>query len=408
MIPLNSIHSKIQMPTLTSNSHALETVPATSHISDLIPVTHHLTEGRDRLAPSGWGRTDTTSDSPDLIMADRGTWSMRDTIDGGGGYDTIRGFIPGSDAFDAFAPTVHNVERAELMADGVNGTLDLSNWTGLKYLEVDGSLEPGLNAEMTFFNIKSETTSLAVNDFQGPAVHFNFVPGAENQTENLYLSNVGFPGNATSITGLDDFKQLNIHASGNDYVAMHLPSHVVIDGSGNLTLDFSEHGRQAGLTLDAFRATGDLHLIREGDHSDTIILGSGHDTYDVTHLENLSLTTIKNFQVGQDHLDVHNNNVVFDHHSMAQLDSFGSLKDVAEFVAKQNGHTGQAMVDVFEWHGSTYVFADQNGDHQVNLTDGFIKLDGVDHVGADLFGHSMFSHLDVRAADLSALSIFGH
>jgi len=82
--------------------------------------------------------------------------------------------------------------------------------------------------------------------------------------------------------------------------------------------------------------------------------------------------------------------------------------DITEFVANHNGHTGQAMVDVFEWKGDTYVFADQNGDHQANFTDGFIKLAGVDHVGANEFVHSPFSHLDVLASDVSRLSIFGH
>src|SRR5262245_5618928 len=141
-------------------------IPWSSSFWDATSTVHYLTTGYDWLGQywaNPWA-TQYTSSGNDLIIARDGTWQANDYIDGGAGVDTIQAKI----AAGYFVPTVRNVERAELVADANSGTIDFSNWTGLKYVELNGSGTTavfGLHYGHTWLGHLTPGTEVNIHDY---------------------------------------------------------------------------------------------------------------------------------------------------------------------------------------------------------------------------------------------------
>src|SRR5262249_34199416 len=261
---------------------------------DVLSNVHNLTTGFDRLSPTkGWFVT-LTSDAPDLIFAGQGTWQATDMINGGGGVDTIRGYIPGyghgmAQGFQAFAPTVTSIERAELVADKDAGAIDFTHWDGLRYADVDGSLaHPSSFTE--FLHIPAGTI-LGVNDYASGDAKFDYASAV--QTADLYLTNVG--KSAQVHLGVNGVTDLHLHVSGIDDIRMDsAPQKITVDGAGHLKL-YADTGANSisynHVTIDASHTTGGIEVSTSGLHADVITFGSGADTYGSHGLQNIASGT---------------------------------------------------------------------------------------------------------------------
>jgi hypothetical protein len=379
-----------------------------SPIWDINSTPHSLTGGIDVIAPAGFS-TEASSDAADLIFAGkdskgRSVWQNYDVIDGGGGVNTIRGYFPGFSnsviEWSAnFSPHVTNVQRAKLMVDRDLGSIDFSNWTGLKYLDLDGtlgpsslSLIPGASYKIEFQRVPVGTL-LAINDDPGHTVQYTFAGAISTQTADLNLTNAGKSGAMTSVVGLGGFANLKLHVSGKNFVDASTAKMTVIDGAGNLTLKDEYAGSHK---LDASKTTGAFHLVADG-LGETITFGSGADIYETFMLHNIqfsalaspadldnALVVIDGFRA-TDKLMLHIPTVAYDLLHAAQTKACPTLKDAAEFVASHN-QLGTPTLDVFQWGGSTYVLADQTGNQHFDLGDGLIKLNNFGANGEHLTG----------------------
>jgi hypothetical protein len=388
-------------------NYGVSSISWSSPIWDSTSTVHNLTVGQDVLGQ--WGRlTQYTTSGNDLIVAGDGTWQASDFIDGGGGVNTIQARIQAG----WFRPAVKNVQRAELVADANSGTLDFGNWTGLKYVELNGSRAAGYIGHATLEHL---TPGTEVNIHGYGSGSFNLNYASPVQTADVDLSNVGIWRTVELET--HNVAELHLHVSGNDNIKMvtgdGYPTTVRVDGAGHLKLDVLDG---PGTTIDASQESyaGGIDVSSSGYQSINILFGAGADTYKPTDLDNIgeivklgywtphpprvvgdieaAAIKINNFNIFQDKIDlssisngpgiaVTHDRLFFDHTS-AQLLNGMTLQAAAEFVARNDGGK---TVDVFEWQNSTYVFNDRAGNNTVDVGDGLLKIVGATDLQARNF-----------------------
>jgi hypothetical protein len=380
----------------------------------------YLTSDYDYVAPSADSPFQTTSFG-DTIVVSGSTWQMGDYVDGGFGYDTITGTFHGVD----FMPEVRSVEHAQLMADSEQSALDFAHWTGLQYAEIHGTGNSLTDFATAFNRIPLGTKIGVTNYWSNPGgAWFNFAGANGTQSVDLTVDHAGKFGGIFDLTDetiihVQDIDHAQIHVTGDSNFAFGSNSvhSIALDGSGNVRLHVDQDYTPLLTNVDASAQTGASVLVilpqqamaveasqggsvisTWGNPGDTITFNVGADSYAPLQFHNLTsaadLTTtaglnaaaitINSFTHNQDKIDFSSfqginaasGAIVIDNHSAATLDGFATLKNAAEFVAATDGHPGRT-IDVFQYHGSTYVFGDYHADNTVEVGDGLIRLTGV-------------------------------
>lgn len=218
------------------------------------------------------------------VVGGTATLQAFDTVNGGGGYDTMK--VQLGAAYGGGA-TISNVEEIQLTATGVFGF----NATGIAGVEKFVNNGSGGNLAITGV---TGAVNLDVNNIASQTTALTFAGGltGSGDTVNLGLNNVtGGAGAAITLTGataaLNELEKVVITTSGtasNVQLATNATQTslktIEIAGDKNLTLALAaDNTATFATTIDASALTGNLTLSGLGNANHTITGGSGNDTF---------------------------------------------------------------------------------------------------------------------------------
>jgi Ca2+-binding RTX toxin-like protein len=292
-------------------------VPATP----ATPTVFNLTTAIDTFSPTATNAAYRTSAADERFVAVGATLNSGDSIDGGGGNDTLEittqaplGITILGD--NRIAPTLANVENL-IVHGNAYAVLNLSNASGLTHLEVS---KAGSGVE--FYGVGS-TNNLTVKDQFGSAetiLHrasaatFNIT--AANNASVAYLPsstqirfsessietlNIATTTSALRINGSDSVTKVSIAATGISAVDLQTDgtlSSVSVQGTGSVDLlVHSALTADASITLGAGNDTLELlgaNLVSSGL---TLSGGAGTDTLKVSASDYANLQSVSGFEV---------------------------------------------------------------------------------------------------------------
>lgn len=226
---------------------------------------------------SGTGDNDTFKGGP-------ATLSRNDTVDGGGGEDTLTAGVA-ADRSGPETPTLRSVEVLFVNAQG--GDLSMSNMTGVRELHgdqsslliVDATLDPTYGAR----GIESGTVTIDLDrEPSGAADRLSLMSRDANVTFKARTDsqNAGIERISLAVVGESDKgEQVDISAfNALRQLAVTGPARVVLDlTSPNLTL-VDASNNTGGIDLDDLNSATQNIDARGGAGDDLILTGTGDDT----------------------------------------------------------------------------------------------------------------------------------
>ena len=319
----------------------------------IIGQTYTLTTGVDAIV--GTAGNDTIVGVLDTV-ANGGTFTAGDTVNGNGGIDTLNLTI--TDNTKTAVTTMTNVERfiGTVATAGAPAGISAATWTGLTEVGAKGTITTNAaNSAFTVTNIANNVLlsldSITVGSNNDVALSAAFGAdkvGSSTATLNISTTSSGASGLAAGIkvatAGSDVFTKLNIAATGSNYVYLTTPTDanveptsLTVTGSGSLALtsDGAAGVEFTGITtVDASTNQGGLTINMAGNPTGTTGLsftgGSGADklTLDQTDLST-AMTLVGG--AGTDRLTVSNvsntaDSTVISAAQGARVSSFETLK----------------------------------------------------------------------------------
>lgn len=293
------------------------TVPATPATSTVF----NLTTAIDTFSPTAANAAYRTSSADERFIAVGATLNSGDSIDGGGGNDTLEITTqapPGITILgdNRITPTLANVENL-IVHGNAYAVLDLSNATGLTHLEVSKA-----GSSVEFYGVGS-TNNLTVKNQFGAAETIlhgasaaTFDITAANNASVAYLPsftqirfiessvetlNIATTTSALRINGSDSVTKVSIDATGISAVDLQTGgtlSSVNVLGTGSVDLlVHSTLTADASITLGAGNDTLELlgaNLVSTGL---TLSGGAGTDTLKVSAADYANLQNVSDFEV---------------------------------------------------------------------------------------------------------------
>lgn len=272
-------------------------------------VTLPLTVGTDFISPAAAEAKFKTTANNDTINAANNTLESVDTIDGGGGVDTLKATLTvtdpnaSDDAVTAttIAATTSNVEKifitASLVAgagsnvvaavDGAQLTVNAAGFTGVQELWLDGLTTTTVSADVvnsvTFSNVNLATT-IGVKGALPLDATFGFAK-ATGLTDTATLALNGVAAVGTSAVVVNDIETLNVK-SGTAASTLAIKGttleSLVITGDKGLTANLTNLTTTLK-SVDGSAATGALSLTTGAiATASTIKTGTGADTLTLT------------------------------------------------------------------------------------------------------------------------------
>lgn len=412
----------------------LETQPQNSN-PFVNGVTIALKVGADNVSPTNTDPLFRSTSGNDLILApNNGELGDADTLDGGLGFDSVRGRFD-----DNGAPTLRNIEQFKLQANAGNNDFSFVNATGVQQAWVVGD---NTGSEDTKFTGLKLGTTVGIENFNNAAgdadnnSEFVFAGANGTQTVDLAVNNAGKYTASLINTGgqetdlvINKIATLDVCVLGNsnfgDFDADALTT-INLRGLNNIRFDFDEGGNvlpvltkvdasnlagftvfnfgdddQYGGALTVLVGKGGSQTLINADLADSITNNVGADVarFDfVGNVKNASVVTgvldaqtvkISGFASGTDTIDFRNYNgpanddgvYVLSAGQNAITDSQANLKaaaDVALDIA--NNSTATSEIAAFLYQGSIYVAIDNNNNEALSVGDGLIKLVGITKV----------------------------
>lgn len=269
-------------------------------------VTLPLTVGTDFISPAAAEAKYKTTANNDTINAAENTLESVDTIDGGGGTDTLKAVLKVTDTAGAddavtattVAATTSNVEKIFITAnlsagagaggagvDGAQLTVNAAGFAGVQELWLDGLTTTAVSADVvnsvTFSNVNLATT-VGVKGALPLDATFNFAK-ATGLTDTASLALNGVSGAGAIV--LNDIETLNVK-SGTAASTVILKGttleSLVVTGDKGLTADLTNLTATLK-SVDASAATGPLSLTTGAiATASTIKTGTGADTVTLT------------------------------------------------------------------------------------------------------------------------------
>lgn len=254
-------------------------------------VTIQLTAGADVVSPTAANASFKTTSGNDTItgLAAAGLLANGDSIDGGGGSDTLIGKLLGNVSTDpALAPAnkvaLSNVEI--LRIDGNSNTFDATGLTGVTSITATGAVK--------FTNLPAGL-ALAVENAAG-LVRFGFGTATAAASANIELTGVnanltvgdaaiGGQLGATALT-------LTVQTNGTSTLFLDDTVSLAIKGAGNTNFTLSGANNTKLTSISASEATGSIALTQFGHANDTAIALSGQDDIYRSDFSTQKLVTI--------------------------------------------------------------------------------------------------------------------
>lgn len=209
----------------------------------------------------------------DQINGGPGTLQTQDTIDGGGGFDTL---VADAEQNGAQAPTITNVE--DIFVDTGGLAFDISNIVGTERIISD-------NASATFVGINQEDLSVrfGARSVGSGTVTLDFADGALTATDTLVKleatdSNVTFKPETDIEAGRIELIDLVVSGAENQVDLSAFPSIEELTISGEATSKIVVDSSELEL-IDASETTGGVTLTSDIAGDQTVLGGSGDDDF---------------------------------------------------------------------------------------------------------------------------------
>ena len=272
---------KLGDQSLTQYKKAISATLADSDVADNyfnVGETFTLTTAVD--GPAGFvGTMQNDTYNAQLNGTDQNTLNNLDSIDGGGGNDTLNVEL---DSVTRTPTALTSIETINVVALGEGATLDLSNSTGLETLVNNGS-----NAGLLIANLQSVDTNIVISNTDFDSTYIDLEDASV--TGGSDVLNITLDDVFSNLEIDSDVETMALTSSGrSNIIFTDFEGAITVTGDQDLSI-FGEDGAMSAASVTS-TGSGDLTVYNVDFAAHTLSGGSGNDYLDATGASSASLS----------------------------------------------------------------------------------------------------------------------